>query len=61
MCIRDSPHRPSPPLAGLVVDGDDVTMYGLAVEHTEEDLTLLNGERGQTYFYQSELPYGVTH
>jgi len=46
---------------GLVVDGDDVTMYGLAVEHTEEDLTLWNGERGQTYFYQSELPYGVTH
>ena len=45
---------------GLVVDGDDVTMYGLAVEHTEQDLTLWNGERGQTYFYQSELPYGVT-
>ena len=29
---------------GLVVDGDDVTMYGLAVEHTEEDLTQWNGE-----------------
>lgn len=45
---------------GLVVDGDDVIMYGLAVEHTEEDLTQWNGERGSTYFYQSELPYGVT-
>lgn len=45
---------------GLVVDGDDVTMYGLAVEHTEQDLTVWNGERGKTYFYQSELPYGVT-
>ena len=45
---------------GLVVDGDDVTMYGLAVEHAEKDLTLWNGERGRTYFYQSELPYGVT-
>ena len=45
---------------GLVVDGDDVTMYGLAVEHTLQDLTVWNGERGRTYFYQSELPYGVT-
>merc|ERR1711871_553555 len=44
---------------GIVVDGDDVTMYGLAVEHTVQDLTLWNGERGRTYFYQSELPYGV--
>eukprot|EP00943_MAST-04B_sp_MAST-4B-sp1_P006875 g6875.t1 len=45
---------------GLVVDGDDVTMYALAVEHTEEDLTIWNGENGATYFYQAELPYGVT-
>ena len=34
--------------------------YGLAVEHTYKDLTLWNGERGRTYFYQSELPYGAT-
>ena len=34
--------------------------YGLAVEHTLKDLTLWNGERGRTYFYQSELPYIVT-
>ncbi len=45
---------------GLVVDGDDVTMYGLAVEHTDRDLTVWNGDRGRTYFYQSELPYIVT-
>lgn len=45
---------------GLLVDGDDVIMYGLAVEHTERDLTLWRGERGRTFFYQSELPYGVT-
>mmetsp|Transcript_32763 Transcript_32763/g.75794 ORF Transcript_32763/g.75794 Transcript_32763/m.75794 type:complete len:607 (+) Transcript_32763:86-1906(+) len=44
---------------GLVVDGDDVTTYGLAVEHTLEDLTVWNGEGGQVYFYQSELPYDV--
>jgi hypothetical protein len=28
---------------GLIVDGDDVTTYGLAVEHTEQDLTVWNG------------------
>ena len=39
---------------GLVVHGDDVTMYGLAVEHTLQDLTVWNG-RGRTFFYQSEL------
>ena len=39
----------------LVVDGDDVTMYGLAVEHTLADLTSWQGERGRTYFYQSEV------
>ena len=27
---------------GLVVDGDDVTAYGLAVEHTDQDLSLIH-------------------
>ena len=31
---------------GMVIDGNDVTMYGLAVEHTEKDLTIWNGENG---------------
>ena len=44
---------------GLVVTGDDVTMYGLAVEHTLMDLVQWFGERGATYFFQSELPYTV--
>jgi len=44
---------------GLQVHGDDVTMYGLAVEHTLQDLTQWHGERGATYFYQSELPYDL--
>jgi len=44
---------------GLVVDGDHVTMYGLAVEHTLKDLTQWSGDHGRTYFYQSELPYDV--
>lgn len=42
---------------GLQVDGDDVTIYGLFVEHTQKHQTLWNGERGRTYFYQSEMPY----
>ena len=31
------------------------------MEHVLKDLTVWNGDRGQTYFYQSELPYDVTH
>jgi hypothetical protein len=31
---------------GLTVTGDDVTMYGLAVEHVLEDLVQWSGERG---------------
>lgn len=42
---------------GLVVNGNDVTIYGLFVEHTQEYQVLWNGNGGRTYFYQSELPY----
>jgi hypothetical protein len=42
---------------GLVVNGANVTMYGLFVEHFEEFQTLWNGNGGRVYFYQSELPY----
>ncbi|QDZ09265.1 adenylyl cyclase [Sphingomonas panacisoli] len=42
---------------GLVVNGDDVTMSALFVEHFEKYQTLWNGERGRTWFYQNELPY----
>lgn len=42
---------------GLVVNGDNVTFYGLLVEHYHEYQTLWNGENGTTYFYQSEIPY----
>lgn len=42
---------------GLVVNGDDVTLYGLFNEHFQHYQTLWNGERGRTYFYQSEIPY----
>jgi len=45
---------------GIQVNGDNVTMYGLAVEHTLKNLTEWNGENGNVYFYQSEYPYDVT-
>jgi hypothetical protein len=43
--------------SGLVVNGNNVTMYGLFVEHHEQYQTLWNGNWGRVYFYQSELPY----
>lgn len=42
---------------GLVVNGDDVTGYGLFVEHYQQYNTVWNGDRGRTIFYQSELAY----
>jgi fibronectin type 3 domain-containing protein len=44
---------------GLVVNGDNVTALGLAVEHYEQNQVLWNGEGGETIFYQSEMPYDV--
>ena len=42
---------------GLVVNGDNVTATGLAVEHYQKEQVLWNGNGGETIFYQSELPY----
>ena len=42
---------------GIVVNGNRVTAYGLLVEHHQEFQVLWNGEKGRTYFYQSEIPY----
>jgi hypothetical protein len=42
---------------GLVVNGNNVTMYGLFVEHCQEYQTLWNGNGGRVYFYQCEMPY----
>lgn len=42
---------------GLIVNGADVTMYGLAVEHYQQYQVTWNGNGGRTYFYQSEMPY----
>ena len=42
---------------GLVVNGNNVTAYGLFVEHHQQFQVLWNGNQGRTYFYQSEIPY----
>eukprot|EP00443_Scrippsiella_acuminata_P069050 CAMPEP_0115434294 /NCGR_PEP_ID=MMETSP0271-20121206/33069_1 /TAXON_ID=71861 /ORGANISM="Scrippsiella trochoidea, Strain CCMP3099" /LENGTH=732 /DNA_ID=CAMNT_0002859715 /DNA_START=101 /DNA_END=2296 /DNA_ORIENTATION=- len=43
---------------GLVVNGARTTAYGTAAEHmTKGDMVSWRGEKGEAYFYQSELPY----
>jgi hypothetical protein len=44
-------------VTGLTVNGNDVTLYGLFVEHCQGYQTLWNGNGGRVYFYQSEMPY----
>ena len=47
----------NPSANGLVVNGNNVTAYGLFVEHHQQYQVLWNGNGGRTYFYQSEIPY----
>jgi hypothetical protein len=42
---------------GLIVNGENVTLYGLFVEHCQQYQILWNGNGGRVYFYQSEMPY----
>ncbi|WP_410170036.1 RICIN domain-containing protein [Actinacidiphila bryophytorum] len=42
---------------GLVVNGANVTAYGLFVEHFQKTQVLWNGQGGRTYFFQNEMPY----
>ncbi|GGM09271.1 ricin-type beta-trefoil lectin domain protein [Dactylosporangium sucinum] len=44
---------------GLVVNGNNVTMYGLFVEHYQQYQVIWNGNGGRTYFFQNEIPYDV--
>jgi hypothetical protein len=44
---------------GLIVNGANVVVYGLAVEHFQQYQTVWNGNAGRVYFYQSETPYDV--
>jgi hypothetical protein len=45
--------------SGLVVTGDDVTAYGLAVEHYQKSEVVWSGQGGTDVFFQNELPYDV--
>ena len=42
---------------GLIVNGSDVTAYGLFVEHYQKYDLIWNGENGKTIFFQNEMPY----
>jgi len=42
---------------GLIVNGDNVTAYGLAVEHFQKNEVVWNGQNGAVYFFQNEMPY----
>ncbi|MEW1911438.1 RICIN domain-containing protein [Kitasatospora sp. NPDC085895] len=42
---------------GLTVNGANVTVYGLFVEHYQQTQVVWNGNGGRTYFFQNEMPY----
>jgi hypothetical protein len=42
---------------GLIVNGNNVTAYGLFVEHYQQYQVIWNGNGGRMYFFQNELPY----
>jgi hypothetical protein len=42
---------------GVIVNGDDVTAYGLFVEHYQKYEVIWNGNDGKTIFFQNEMPY----
>ncbi len=41
------------------MNGNNVTMYGLFVEHFQKTQVVWNGNGGRTYFFQNEMPYDV--
>jgi hypothetical protein len=42
---------------GVIVNGDNVTAYGLFVEHYQKYQAIWNGENGRTIMFQNEMPY----
>jgi len=42
---------------GLVVNGNNVTAYGLFVEHYQKNEVIWNGQGGEDIFFQNEMPY----
>ncbi len=47
----------NPATNGLIVNGNNVTAYGLFVEHYQQYQVIWNGNGGRTYFFQNEMPY----
>src|SRR5690348_1531173 len=42
---------------GVIVNGDNVSAYGLFVEHYQKFNVIWNGEGGTDVFFQNEMPY----
>jgi hypothetical protein len=42
---------------GLIVTGNDVTAYGLAIEHYQKNEVIWSGQGGTDIFFQNEMPY----
>jgi hypothetical protein len=42
---------------GVIVNGDNVTAYGLFVEHYQKYEVIWNGNGGTDVFFQNEMPY----
>ena len=42
---------------GVIVNGDNVTAYGLFVEHYQKYEVMWNGNGGTEIFFQNEMPY----
>ena len=42
---------------GVIVNGDNVTAYGLFVEHYQKYEVIWNGNGGKVVFFQNEMPY----
>jgi hypothetical protein len=42
---------------GVIVNGDNVTAYGLFVEHYQKYEVIWNGQNGRVIFFQNEMPY----
>ena len=47
----------NPSDTGLVVKGNNVKAYGLAVEHFQKNEVVWNGQNGEDVFFQNEMPY----
>jgi hypothetical protein len=47
----------NPADTGVIVNGDNVTAYGLFVEHYQKYEVIWNGNGGTDIFFQNEMPY----